>query len=105
MSISHNPDQSDVVGKSYVSKRISVSTTEVEAKVGGAALADRQELILFNDSAVTIYVGPTGVTSSGDNKGLPIDENETINMQVGDGIGVFMITASGSASIIVQELS
>lgn len=106
MGLSISEDKSDVVNTSYVSTVKTVSTTEVEARVGGSPLADRQELIIYNDdSSITIFFGPTGVTTSGANKGIPIAPGEAQNIQIGPDLSVFMIAGSSNSNVIVQELA
>ena len=102
MSISYNPELADVLTDSYTAGVISVSTTQTEAKVGGSRLTGRENLRIYNNSNVTIYFGPSGVTSS---TGEPIFKNQWVNIPIGD-IGVFLITASGTASDVrIQEFA
>ena len=86
----------------YVSGAVAISTTQVEARVGGAPLANRITLTIENTGASVIYVGPTGVTSS---NGLRIMRGQVRDFVVGPGISVFMVTASGVSTAIVQEMS
>lgn len=101
MSISYNPELSDVLTDAYVAGVISVSTTQVEAKVGASRLASRETLRIYNNSNTTIYFGPSGVNSL---IGEPIFKNQWVNIPIGD-IAVFLITASGTAADVrIQEL-
>lgn len=95
-------EYSDVVNDSYISGSVSVTSTEIEAKVGGSRLAGREILTIYNSSTSVIYHGPTGVTTS---TGVRIEKGQTIDIPVGDNIGVFLIAASGTNSVIVQEWS
>lgn len=95
-------DRSDVTESSYLTGTVSVSTTEVEAKVGSSRLDRRQSIILYNKGANTVYYGPTGVTST---TGIPLFKFQTLKFMQGN-IGVFLICAtSESATVIIQELS
>lgn len=105
MGLRQSAKFSDVVDEAYVSNRISVGTTQVEAKAGASALSNRQELIIFNDGNRTVYFGPTGVTSTGATKGIPIDANETVNIQVGDSLQIFLITDTSTSDVIIQEFA
>lgn len=96
---------SDVADSAYVSAVITVGTSQVQAKVGASNLANRQELIIFNDSLNVIYYGPSGVTTSGANKGIPINGGGFVNLPFGFDIAVFLISASPGNSIIIQELA
>lgn len=82
-----------------------MTTSEILLAVGSSNLVNRQELVVFNDGLQTIYVGPSGVTSSGTNKGLPIEPAETFNPPSGDGLEFYAVTASGSSDVIIQELA
>ena len=95
----------DTIGKSYVSGSITVGTTQVQAKAGASNLAGRQEMLIFNDGAKTIYFGPSGVTASGATKGIPIENGETISLPFTDSINVFLITAAATSEVIIQELA
>jgi hypothetical protein len=100
--INFNPEFSDVAQDNYVSGRIVVGTTEVEAKVGGSRLNGREMLVIYNDSNRTIYHGPSGVTTTGANKGIPILKGEYVTIMVGD-LGVFLIAAQAGNDVIIQE--
>lgn len=87
---------------SLVSGSVSVSTTQIEAKVGGSPLANRSRITIENKGNPDIFLGPTGVTST---TGIKLVKNQTRDMEIGPSISIFMITASGTATVIVQELS
>ena len=95
----------DVVNIDYQSGVKTVGTTEVLVAAGGSNLDDRQEVIIYNDSKAIVYLGPTGVATSGSSKGIPIEPKETLNIQVGPSISMYLIAATASNSIIVQEFS
>lgn len=93
----------DVVDSNYVAGTITVGTSQVlAAAVGGANLTLRQELLIYNKSAVTIFFGPTGVTTA---TGIPIGPNDTINLPFGQAISVFLIAGTAGNSIIIQEMA
>ena len=101
-SISYDPDRADVDNSGYVSGSVSVSTTQVEAKVGASALASRQEVIIFNLGPQTVYYGPTGLSSS---TGIPLFKNSFVALALGPNNQIFLLTASSTSTVIVQELS
>ena len=80
-----------------------VTTTEIELKTDTTRLPNRQVITVFNDSVATIYYGPTGVTSSGPTKGIPLLRNQMVSIPASDILAVFIIAATGTRSIIVQE--
>jgi len=95
--------RNDTVNTEYVSGVITVGTTQVLACANGSTnLEGRQELIIFNKSINTIYFGPTGVTVG---TGVPIEGGETINIQLGDQLDLYIIADSADNDVIVQELS
>lgn len=101
MSISESSEYSDVLSDAYVAGVISVSTIQVEVKVGASRLANRETVRIFNNSNTTIYFGPTGVTSV---TGEPIFKNQWVNIPIGD-MAVYVITASGTATDVrIQEI-
>jgi len=100
MAINESSEFSDVLEDSYVAGTISVSTTQVEAKVGASRLSRRETVRIFNNSNTIIYFGPNGLTSS---TGEPIYKGQSVNIMVGD-LGVYLLTASGTASDVrIQE--
>lgn len=88
----------------YVSIRLAVAGSQIEAKVGASALEGRQELTLYNDGNDVIYYGPSGVTTSGANKGVPVEGLEFVTIPATDAAQVFLIS-SGSTNVIIQEWS
>lgn len=94
---------SEGVEDSYVAGSISVTTSEIEAKVGGSRLSGREVLRIFNNSNTTIYFGPTGFTTA---QGEPLFKNQWIEIKVKDTIGIFLRTASGTATDVrIQEMA
>jgi hypothetical protein len=97
--ISNSASESEVVG-SFVQGVVTVTGTEIEAKVGGSRKDGRQMLRIFNKSSVTIYFGPTGVTTT---TGEPLLKGQGITIPANDSCAVFLIAASGSNDVIVSE--
>jgi hypothetical protein len=101
MGITLSGQLDDVDNSSYLTGTVSATTTQIEAKVGGSRLVGRQVLTLHNDGNATIYYGPTGLTSA---TGSPLVKNQFVSLPIGDNIGVFVLTASGTATVRVQEI-
>ena len=101
MGIKYNSDYSDTNDKVYLSGAVSVNTTEIEAKVGASAEPVRQFVRIHNKGNATIFFGPTGVTSA---TGEPLRKNQWVEIAARDGINIFLITDSGTATAIVQEI-
>ena len=104
MPIGYNPDRLDTSDVSYTSAKVNVTSVAVEAKVGVTRNSARQYMILYNKGGGTVYYGPTGVTSSGANEGLPLLANQEVGIPIGD-VAIFLIRASGNSDVIIQELA
>jgi hypothetical protein len=97
----YNSQLTDVNNRDYIAGAISVTTSAVEAKVGASRLVGREMIRIYNnDNFITIYYGPSGVTTS---TGEPIGPGEGISLPFGDQLGVFVIAASGTVNVRVQE--
>lgn len=88
---------------SYGSIVISVGTSAVEVKIGASRNPTRQRILIYNDSSSLIYYGPSGVTVSGSNRGIPIFKKQIVVIPAGD-IGVYLIAGSASNDAIVQVM-
>lgn len=105
MPIGIPTDRADVVEGGAAQAVLAVNGSPVELKSGGSRLTARQFLVIFNDSAVTVFTGPSvSVAASGVNKGLPLFRNQERIIPVGDR-AVYAITAGGAASVLVQEFA
>lgn len=103
MGISNSSFFSEVDSNGYVAGTISVTNTQVEAKVGGSPLTGRQTLILVNKSSVTLYTGPSGVTTT---TGLPLHPDQERIYSVGESINIYCIAAAaGPYTVVVHELA
>jgi hypothetical protein len=103
MGIQESPDRADVDSASYTSGVVAVGATETEAKAGGARNPLRQEVVLHNDSNATVFYGPTGVTTTGATKGIPLRPRQEVFLPLGD-VGVFLIADTAGNNVIVQEM-
>jgi len=101
MGLEYSGELSDTNGSVYLSGPQNVSTTETEAMVGGSAEPSRQFVRIHNKGSQTVYFGPTGVTSL---TGEPLKKNQSVEIAARDSIGVFLVTDSGTATVIVQEI-
>lgn len=99
-----NPDFADVLEDGYVSAVITVGTSQVEAKVGASRQSGRELLYIENQSNVTIYYGPSGVTTSGSTKGSTLLKDQFVFLPIGNQ-AVYLIAGSAGNSILVQEMA
>lgn len=96
-------ERSEVYDSSYVGTRLTVGTSQVEAKVGATRDPERQLVILYNDSSNVVYYGPTGVSTSGVYKGFPLEKKQEVAVPIGD-LGVYLIADSASNYVLCQEI-
>ena len=99
--ISQGSKFSDTNSDLYLSGAQTVTTSEVEAKVGSSAASGRQFVSIFNNGSSEIYFGPSGVTTS---TGEPLYKKQRVVIPATEDIQVFMICDSGTVDVIIQEL-
>lgn len=88
-------------GNAHSSQQTLTTGLSVIPSYGG--LFNRRSLLIYNNSAVTIYIGGSDVSSS---SGLPIPANSySPVLDVGYNMLVYGLTASSTADIRVLELS
>jgi hypothetical protein len=105
MPIGISPDRADVVETGGVQGALSITSTASELRVGATRLAGRQFLVIYNDSLVTIFTGPSAsVTASGVNKGMPLLPAQERVVPIGDR-PFYAISGGVTASILLQEFS
>lgn len=80
---------------------LTVGTSAIEAKVGGARLTARSSLTVWNNSLVNIYWGYTsGVTTS---TGTPIPPSKPVSWDIGDNQPVYLIAGTASNNTRITE--
>jgi hypothetical protein len=102
MAINESGQFDDVENSTYLSTSLSITTSQSELKVGVSKLVARQSLLVYNNGNQTIYIGPSGVTSS---TGIPLTKNGFLTLPLGDSVSVYAVTSSGSATVVVQEIA
>lgn len=65
-------------------------------------VANRQSVILYNDGAVTVYIGGSTVTASGATKGIPLAAGASMPLDK-QTASVYAITAAGTCDVIALE--
>jgi hypothetical protein len=93
---------SDIPNTNYLTGAVTVSTSAIEAKVGVSSLTERKMLLINNTSNATVFYGPSGVTTT---TGAPLAKGALLVMPFGPDNHVYLIRASGSGDVIVQEAS
>ena len=103
VKVSDNQDvhTSDVIATSGVYSNLSVSTTAVEVKVGGAALANRKVVTILPEDGGPVYFGfSNAVTAS---TGTPVYKRQLLTMRVTDDVSVWLIAAAGTIDVRITE--
>lgn len=100
-SLNESSEYADVMQDGYASGAVSVTTSQIEAKVGANRLSNREALTITNKGNAIVYYGPSGVSST---SGDLLYKDQSVSLPIGD-LGVFLITASGTATVIVQEMA
>lgn len=84
-------------------KTIADDSSEVEAKVGGARLANRNGIYIENTSTFTLFYGKTGVGRTGVTQGPKLFPSQSVFLAAGD-VGIFVVTdEAAGATFVVQE--
>jgi len=84
-------------------QEVSVATTATA--LPASALAGRKHIVIQNTSGKKIYVGSATVTTSGATKGMEVPAGGFWEADIGPAVSVYAIVASGTADIVVVELS
>ena len=90
----------DVLEDVMIQGVVTVGTSQTELKVGANRADEREVVRVYNGSNATIYIGPTGVTTS---TGEPLFKRQWIEMPIGDQ-ALYAIVASGTEDVIVWEI-
>lgn len=104
MGISYNGDRSDVDDSSATGTVLTIGTTAVELKVDVVRNPNRQTLMVYNDSLVNVFLGPSTVTTTGATKGIPLVPRQFISLPIGN-VPYFAISTIAGTGLIVQELA
>ena len=95
-----NGEYNDVWEDTLLQGVVTIGTTQVELKVGGSVDPDREAVRVYNKSNSTIYIGPSGVTTS---TGEPLAKKQWIEMPIGTQ-SLYAIAGSAGNDVIVWEI-
>jgi hypothetical protein len=79
-----------------------IGTGEAELKVGASKLPGRQEMVIQNKGAKSIFVGKTGVTTV---TGIEVTKGSTMVFQVGEAIPLFAVSTVDGQDVRVLEVA
>lgn len=103
---SYGLDQSavaDIVNTDGVQGSVSVASSAIEAKVGASRLEYRKLLTVHNDGPNIVYWGYTSAVTS--STGTPLYRNQLATWTIGDGLGIWLVSATGTNTVRVTEAS
>lgn len=100
MTIEYSGEFDDTNSDLFSQDSITVNTSQTEAIVSGTDIYEREFVRIYNNGPQTVYIGPSGVTSS---TGEPLRRRQWIEYAL-RGQSIFMITASGSSTVIVTDI-
>lgn len=103
MSGSYNNNRIDTINEEFIAAEKTVGTTQLLVCVGADNLPNRQSVVIYNRSTNTVWVGPTGVTTS--SKGVPIPSQAMVTFNVGDEIYMYLIADTAGNAVTVQEFA
>lgn len=101
MGLKYSADLSDTNASVYLSGRVTVDTTGVEAKVGVTAETERQFVRVYNDGAETVYFGPSGLATTDME---PLKKKQWMELAATSDLNITLKTASGTSDVIIQEI-
>ena len=100
---SANPLRSaDIFESGLASGAITVGTSQVEAKVGGSALAGRKGISIYHNGGGALYFGATGVTTA---SGTPIFKSTSIFIPASATCKVYLIAGTAGQDIRIVEFA
>ena len=76
------------------------SVTDSATEIPSSALANRRTILIKNNGAQEIFLGPSGVTAL---TGYPLASGAEVGLEITDSVSIFGITASGSSDIRTLE--
>lgn len=91
----------DISDTSGSSGAITVGTTATPARVGGANLANRKNLTIYNNGTQTIYWGYANTVTTAN--GIPIVKGQWASWSIGANVTVFLISGSAGQDVRVAE--
>ncbi len=97
----------DAAGRLWINESCNASFASAAATVGtseaalpASALALRKKVLIQNRGTKSIYVGPTGVTTS---TGIEVGKGSTLELNVGPNIALFGISGTAGQNVRVFE--
>lgn len=89
------------VGAAMKASAETVTTTA--AQVLTTPLANRTSVIIQNEGTQSVYVGHDNTVTS--SNGIKISKASSATLEVGDGVDIYMLSASGSMSVRFLEIA
>lgn len=91
----------DSINTAITNAAISVTTSAIEAKVGGSKLSNRKVVVITPTNGTVYWGGSNAVTTA---TGTPIFKNQSLTVTATDLVAVWLISA-GTVNVRVVEAS
>jgi hypothetical protein len=91
----------DITNSSGVESDLIVGTTAVEIKVGATRLTGRKLVTFYNNSNNTIFWGYNNTVTIA--TGTPILKGQGASWEIGDALGVYVISGSNNNNTRITE--
>jgi hypothetical protein len=76
-----------------LSSDVSVAATPTKLAAGGSSSNDKASVLVYNNGAVTLYVGGAAVTTG---TGVPVAAAASFTVDLGPGDDLYAVVASGT---------
>ncbi len=91
----------DLCNNGGVQGAIVVGNVAIQAMVGVSPLSNRKKLTIYNNSGATIYWGYNNTVTT--LTGTPMLKDQSISLNIGSNVSVYLIAASGSNNVRITE--
>jgi hypothetical protein len=91
---------SDIIQSGILQQEISIAVTATPLPL--LPLSGRINIIVYNDTAETVYIGSSTVTTSGATKGIPVKQNCSMSFTLAEGVILYGIAAIATTLDILE---
>ena len=88
---------------SVASAKVTVGATAVALPT--SALAGRTRIMIQNISSNPVWIGPSGVTTSGATTGILVSKSSTLSLEAGENVALYAIAAGAGNDVVVFEMA
>lgn len=92
----------DLLNNAYVTAEKTSTATATIVRVGGSNLTNRKVIEIVNTGNVVVYVGASNVTSTGANRGRPINPKGNYNVALASNVDLYITSPSSTTYVVVE---